>query len=470
MALIIAFLVWRRRADGPSPTVRPDVLLITIDTLRADHLGCYGAPGAATPSIDALAASGVLFESAACPMPLTRPSHFSLMTALYPRDHGVLNNQMVLPDGVLTVAEVFAQNGYETAAFVAVRLLGPDSGAAQGFQHFDGPSPAETAFSADQVVGRARPWIASARGPGDRPRFLWVHLFDPHMPYVPHTTGASPASTDEIAQDLPEVSWPRLLALGERHQGRLPREVLTRAAELYRGEVAFTDRWVGELIGAFDRQARGGPAVVALTADHGECFDHGIFFEHSDCLYDGAVRVPMILRGADARVGRGRRVPGQVENLDLAPTLMELAGIPRPPAFAGRSLLAAEAEDKASPRAAFVQHPRYALESVQNRLKRQDQIVSVGDEPVRPLRNGQDEAGVRTVRWKYITGGAEDELYDLAADPGEARNLARQQPDVGRRLRQDLDRWRTEHPLRTVPAPALSEDEKATLRALGYLQ
>src|SRR5205814_8035789 len=121
-------------------------------------------------------------------------------------------------------------------------------------------------------------------------------------------------------------------------------------------------------------------------------------------------------------------------------------------------------------RAAFIQHPLYAPQSAENRLRRQDQIRSVGDEPLRPLRRGEEDFAVRTARWKYIVSGADSELYDLAADPAEARNLAAQQAGVGAELRRALEDWRAAHPLQVVPAPPLTEEQKQTLRSLGYLQ
>jgi choline-sulfatase len=467
---LVALAAWWIHRSAAHPPSRPDVLLLTIDTLRADHLGVYGATRPGTPRIDALARSGLLFENAACPMPLTRPSHFSIMTALYPRQHGVMNNQTALPGDVPTLAEAFGQAGYRTAAFVAVRLLGPDSGAARGFQTFDAPDARSSPASADQVVGRAVRWLASDPGSnaGDAPRFLWVHLFDPHMPYVPH--GPRPAgSADLIEEELPTVSWPRLIALAGRNEGRLPSEALGRARALYAGEVAFTDRWVGALLDAVDGRARPPRAIVAFTADHGECFDHGIFFEHSECLYDGAVRVPLILRDPDGtRIVAGTRVAEQVENLDIGGTLLHLAGVRAPEPFARRSLLPGPGHVPA--RLAFVQHPLYAQQSAENRLRRQDEVRSLGGEPIRPLRTGAEDYAVRTARWKYIASATEEELYDLSSDPAEARNVAAEQPDVRADLRRAVEGWRRAYPLRLAPSAPLSEEMKQTLRSLGYLQ
>jgi arylsulfatase A-like enzyme len=445
----------------PRRAARPDVVLVTIDTLRADRLGCYGASGGASPRIDALARSGVVFDNAACPMPLTRPSHFSMMTGLYPRQHGVVNNQGVLADPVLTVAEVFAAAGYRTAAFVGVRLLAAESGAGQGFGRLDAPPGAY--WTADEVAKRAIPWVGEASA-SIQPFFLWVHLYDPHMPYAPPPEFRRGAAAAAEADALPEVSWKVLTELAGRAGGALSRPTLERALALYDGEVAFTDHWVGRLLDALDGRAERKAAVV-FTADHGECFDHGIYFEHADCLYDGALRVPLIVRPVPPE-GRGRRVARQVENLDLAPTLLALAGVPRPAGLPRASLFSAEEGGDAR---AYFQHPLYAEQSAQNRLRRQDQIRSVAGEPVRPLRPGQDELGVRTSAWKYIRAGDAEELYDLRADPAESRNVAAEHGDVREELRAAVAAWTRAHPLNVAQAP-LNEELKRTLRSLGYLQ
>ena len=176
-------------AFGCSRDLPPSVLLITVDTLRADALRPYHATGPTrdgdapdTPRMSGLAREATLFENAAAPMPLTRPSHFSIFTGLYPREHGVVNNQIRLPDAKETLAEILSGHGYHTGGVVAVDLLGDDSGAQQGFAHYGSPRD-RLQWSAPDVVKKARAWLATI--PADEPFFLWVHLFDPHQPYDP---------------------------------------------------------------------------------------------------------------------------------------------------------------------------------------------------------------------------------------------------------------------------------------------
>lgn len=443
--------------------VRPDVLLITVDTLRADRLGCYGGSGGLSPRIDRLAAESLVFDNAACPMPLTRPSHASIVTSLYPREHGVLNNQTALGEDVLTLGEVFRGAGYRVGGFVAVTLLAADSGAAQGFETFVAPEGART-LAADAVVLAAKRWLDEPQA-RERPFFLWVHLFDPHMPYAPPPPYLPPAR-GPVGAALPEVSWPRLLELAGRTGGDLPREALDRALDLYGGEVAFTDHWIGELMDALDARGRRERTVVLLTADHGECFDHGVFFEHSDCLYDGATRVPLLLR-YPPRIRGGGRVTRQVENIDIAPTLTGLAGLAVPEAFHGRSLLG---EGAGSSSVAYLDEPVYPPEAVENRAQRAARIRAVAGQPLRAIAAFRPQTGLRTREWKYLLSGAEEELYDLRADPAEGVNVARSRPVVAGELRRRLETWLAAHPRKPAGAAPISPELRETLRSLGYVQ
>ena len=203
-ALVSGLLGALAQGCGGEPS--PSVLLITIDTLRADELGAYGASPSRTPNLDRLAQESTVFERAAAPMPLTRPSHSSLFTSRYPREHGVLNNRMSLPLEELTLAEILADHGYRTGAFVGVELLSPKSGIGQGFETHDSPGERRQR-PADDVVSTALEWIGSI---GRRePFFAWVHLFDPHQPYelLDPTLGEVDA---ELHRELPAVDWPVL--------------------------------------------------------------------------------------------------------------------------------------------------------------------------------------------------------------------------------------------------------------------
>jgi arylsulfatase A-like enzyme len=465
MTMVVAlattsFLLACSESDPPTESSATNVVLITVDTLRADRTGPYRESSQATPNIAKLAGQGTLFEAAISPMQMTRPSHDSLFTSLYPRDHGVVNNKISLASGFRTLAEVFREHGYATAGFVGVSLLGPDSGVARGFEHFDHPVDVRTR-SAEQVVGAVASWLAERSR--DEPYFVWVHFFDPHTPYAPPAAFA-PVARGSVARAIPEASIERLMAIAEQHGGDLPKAAVERALALYQAEIEYTDHWLGRLLEVVDASASGQHTAVALTADHGECFENGIYFEHSDCLYEGAARIPLIFR-APGRVGAGIRRGEVVEILDIGPTLLALAELPVPAGFLGRKLF-----DEADPArdVAFLQHPLYSNTGAQNRKVRR--LRSVMGSPTREILIAEELIGVRTRDWKYLLRGDHEELYHLASDPGETRNVAPDHPSVVVELRQKLKAWSTAHPQHHANVELINDEMRATLEALGYLQ
>ena len=284
------------------------VLVVTLDTTRADHLGCYGAKNAATPTIDALAASGSRFEQALSPAPLTFPSHTTIFTGRIPRRHGVRDNALFrLKPDVPVLAESFKKAGYRTGAFVSAAVLDGSLGLSRGFDVYDdalGPAAhgEEAERRGDRTADAAIAWIAKAKAPF----FVWVHLYDPHAPYAP-----------------PE-----------------PYATKFKAAP-YDGEIAFLDAQVGRLLAA--ARARAPSLLVTLAGDHGESLGehgedtHGIF------LYQATQRVPLILAGPG--IAAGRVVRETVGLVDVAPTIAEIAGVPPPAGADGVSLFRASRRD-----------------------------------------------------------------------------------------------------------------------------
>ncbi|NJL28299.1 MAG: sulfatase-like hydrolase/transferase [Thermoanaerobaculia bacterium] len=299
----------------------------------------------------------------------------------------------------------------------------------------------------------------------DRPFFLWVHLFDPHMPYEP------PAPHHRAARDgappLSRLTWPEILESADAHGGDLPAEVLVRGLELYGGEVEYADHWVGTLVEELRRLERWHETITVLTADHGECFSNGIFFDHSNCLYDGAIRIPLIIRYPPA-VTAGTRIATQVENLDVAPTLLRLSGLRTPPTFQGHDLFLADANLR-EPRPAFLQHPLYRHFDVVERQKVMDRLRSVAGTPTQRILGDQEMAGARTPRWKYLVTGREERLFDLEDDPAEQVDVAAREPDALAQLRRQTRAWRHEHPLVLQDLEEVDDEILESLRALGYL-
>jgi len=329
-------VVWLLRAGldvaGPEPGTAPDSLvLVTIDTLRMDHLGIHGGP-TPTPHLDALARDGVVLMSAVTPTPSTAPAHASLFTGLHPWRHGVLDNAVRLDTAEPTLAEILGGPKRATAAFVASYILHPRFGLGRGFAQyrFEASEPytwrgreRERFWSrGNQVTDRALRWLEAE---GERPFLLWVHYFDPHAPYQP------PAAFEQPTEEAVAPASTRLPA-------HLPdARSLAELIRGYRGEIAYTDAQVGRLLDGLEALNLRDRTAVLVTSDHGEGLgDHGLL-EHGENLFSELVRVPVILRSRG--LPAGRRLHGAAQLEDLMPTLLALLGEPIPLDLDGRNLL-----------------------------------------------------------------------------------------------------------------------------------
>jgi arylsulfatase A-like enzyme len=290
--------------EAPARSVRPSFLLVTLDTTRADRLGAYGHGGALTPTLDALAREGILFERALAATPITLPSHASILTGVDPRVHGVRDNGIfVLGPQASLVSEALREAGWRTGAFVGSYVLDAKFGLDQGFEVYRGPPVSHTLAgyaaerSAGAVVDDALRWLGTL-APNER-FFAWVHLYDPHEPYAP------------------PPPW----------SGRL--------RDPYDAEIAYCDAQLARLLEALERQGRGPELLLAVTADHGESLGEHGERTHGVFVYQSTLHVPLILWGAALGPARGSRVGEIVSNAELAPTLLALAGLPT----GGRTLL-----------------------------------------------------------------------------------------------------------------------------------
>ena len=447
-------------ACGGERNERPDVILITVDTLRADHIGAYGSASTRTPRIDQLAREGTVFTRAVTPMPLTRPAHSSMFTSLYPREHGVVNNSLALPEENITLAERFRAAGYATAAFVGVLLLAQESGALQGFEAFG--TPQNSHRTADEVIPEALAWVASQ--PADRPLFLWIHLYDPHLPYRPPEEFRRDVEP-RLNSRLSSVKWKYLKQIARENDGDIPRKVLDHARALYRGEVEFTDYWLGIFLDGIEQMRGLDETVVAFTADHGECFEHGVYFEHSDCLYDGAISIPLILRDPSSFTP-GSRNATQVSLLDLAPTLLQAAGLPLPERISGRALQDLSPEED---RYILLQYPFYQPRSAAARAKKTDTIRSVAGNPVRPILLDTEMTGAVGRDWKFLRAGGTPELYEAGRDSSPDLDQSAREPEALDRMEAQLDNLLSEHPMKILDPAQINEQMRKTLEALGYI-
>lgn len=462
LTALVALLV----GCGPDPAARPNVLLITADTLRADHLGAYGGPRSRTPALDRLASEGVAFDNAAAPMPVTKPSHFSVFTGHRPRRHGVVNNRLALRSEARTLAEAYSAAGYRTAGFPAVQFFDRASGAARGFGYY--ALPERTPYErADAMVERALAWLRSL--PEGERFFAWLHLFDPHLPYAPPAR-YGPSSSKPVAGLTDKASWASLSRSAASTGGDLAPQSLRRARDLYAGEVRLVDRAVGRLLADLRRRGLLDSTVVAFTADHGECFEHGFYFRHADCLYDGAIRVPLILR-YPPRLGAGRRIDRAVELRDLGRTLLALSGVEAPDGFGGAPLTAARRARAGGAEGYAVFQPILSDEATaEHRSRKWLRMPKVAGDRMAPVLRSPDPIGLRGERFKYILFEPGHEvLYDLRSEAGEGVDVSARHPELVAELRRRARRIQVEQPVQVLDPDAVSGDLRKTLESLGYL-
>jgi arylsulfatase A-like enzyme len=321
-------------ACAPEPSPPLHVVLITLDTLRADHLGSYGYKRPTSPNLDALAKRGIRFADAVAQAISTPPSHASILTGLIPPAHGLrrLGGQALAPQN-LTLAEILRDRGFVTAAFVSGSTLHRRSGLDQGFTLY------EDSF-ADSAVERAgaetnaavRFWLAQ-REPGRL--FLWVHYFDPHRPYRAPTTQQERFLRSDLRDlgDLYSLNANEITGSPQAY----PESLAQAGRELYDAEVAYTDEMVGDLLALLDREGILSEAIVAVIGDHGECLgEHGYFFGHWD-VFEETARVPMILVHP-SHPWRGISVEQTVRTIDLFPTILSWLNLPLPRPVGGRDL------------------------------------------------------------------------------------------------------------------------------------
>ncbi len=428
-----AFLVFRIVPRPPTSRIsslwaargveKPNVLLVTLDTTRADHLPCYGYAGVSTPNLDAVAGRGVVFEQAATATPLTLPSHSTIMTGMYPTFHGVrVNGNTALGDDQTTLAEVLSARGYATGAFIAAFVLDGRWGLKQGFDHYDDTFDlkkykhldlGEVQRPGNEVVDAALTWLD---GEKTKPFFAWVHLYDPHVPYAPPEPYAS--------------TYGRRGPYG-----------------LYDGEIAFMDEQIGRLTDWLARNGLDKSTVVVFVGDHGEALGNHGEGTHGYFIYDCTMHVPLLVATPFDSL-RGKRVAAQVRTADVFPTILDLAGAAPPAKVQGRSLVGLMFDPG-----------------------RKDDVPAYGEAMASNVQFGWSALHVlRTPRYKYIDA-PRAELYDLVRDAGEQDNILAQSPDVARRMKAELDLIMAETS-RDAPAPQAADLDKETmerLSALGYV-
>ena len=413
-SLLLFGLLLSAACSGPAKKATPaatppDVVLITVDTLRADRVG-----GALTPAINAVGARGARFVAARTTAPLTLPAHVSLMTGAIPPATGVRLNGAHRFDGSRpTLATLLKGAGRETAAFIGAFVLDRQFGLATGFDTYDdqiaraagAPLRLEAERPAQAVADRAIAWIRQRQhtgGASRRPYFVWAHFYDPHAPYAP------------------------------------PPDALARAGgDAYGGEVAYADAEIGRLLRAVSETGAGRPALTVILGDHGESLGEHGERTHGMLLYDGALRIPLVIAGPGVREAEHRR---PVSIVDVAPTVLRLAGLAVPGEMQGRDLFSGSGDP----------HEVYA-ETLYPRALGWSALTALVEE-----------------RWKVVApeGGGE-ELYDIANDPAERENAAGRRPEV---VQAAVSRLAAIKRAEAAPASApASAEAQERLRALGYV-
>ena len=457
-AVVAVTILLNFHCGSESMPQRPDILLVTIDTLRADSLEPYGATDTLTPNIARLAGEGVIYNAATTPMPLTRPAHASILTGLYPDQHGVLTNHQILPEGVVTLAETLRDTGYQTAGFTGIRFLNQKSGLAQGFVEFAAPKDKTLGPRGKIVVERAIDWLGDANP--ENPILLWVHVYDPHQPYDPpkkFRRGIDP----ELERQIPVIRWKTLNRTAKLNNGNVPKEVFELALAYYRGEVEYTDFWIGKLLENFDRLRGSRASMVVVTADHGECFENGNHFEHADCFYEGTLRVPLIVRYPNG-VGAGLRVDRRVSNLDITPTVLQELSLPLPDNLAGIPLQ--DDFSEAGDRIVLIRAPE--IPNPNRKPARLRIIRSVVGEPVAQATDPRTR-GVVDRLWKYLWTPDSEQLFRL---PDERLNMAPAEADLRARLLEALEAETLRYPAGRIAPEDNDPETLEALEALGYVQ
>ena len=402
----------------------PNVVLITIDTVRADHVGCYGYRQARTRNLDALAGEGVLFQTVVAAVPLTLPSHCAILTGTYPPVHGVRDNLgYTLGDAPPTLATLLKQRHYDTGAFVGAEVLDARRGLNRGFDTYSSPfrrrmgrdnplvfNLQDLQRRAEEVVNDALAWL-SARSHPSNPFFMWIHLYDPHTPYDP------PARFRALLRDP------------------------------YDGEIAYADEAIGNVLRYLKQHSLYNKTLIIATSDHGESFGEHGEYTHGYFVYDTTLLVPLIIKPPLSSTILHSLIKTPVKTIDIAPTILQFAGTAPPFSMQGTGLLSLMLGKRAALPASRAYCETYYP-------------AEFGWSAIRALRSG---------RFKYIDA-PQPELYDLVADPGETHNLYNSKRAAALELKSQLSNLLAKiTPQKTAERASSSPADIEMLASLGYV-
>ncbi len=455
---------------------RPNIILIVLDTVRADRLSCYGYHRKTSPCLDKIAAEGVLYEQAITPANWTLPSHVSMFTGLFPSKHGAHRAHQRLDTQYMTLAELLTKAGYRTAGFSSIDWLEEKTGANRGFSEYYGRAFRQSQLRntsgskrvndkrSNEISQEVQEWLKNRNN--DTPFFLFVNLFDAHNPYNPPEPHRSLFLHEGDSGRIPQLNWD----ITKYYAGaaRMDNKDFSLMSNLYDGGVHYVDSVAGELVEFFRDQGILDESILFITSDHGENIgDHG-HWGHRYCLYDSLIRVPLIIRYPGIFEG-GKRPDNYVQTVDIYPTVMDLLSIDR--------------EDVCKELQGETLFP-----SALGSRKREFTLSEFMPKPDLRYYDGYPEFdasvfayGLTAIRYngyKLIwSSTGRHELYDLTSDPGEARNVYSDWPDKVSELSQFLKQWQMSfeasgqvQSYSLQSDPEVDEDIKNKLKALGYVE
>ena len=450
VGLLVAWMVsGLAGCGGFSGVPGANLVLITVDTLRADHLGAYGDTRTETPAFDALAAEGLVFEKARTAAPITTPALGTLLTGRLPRNHSAINNGYDLDGYDPTLAQRLSQDGYRTAGFLPMFIADKPNFKA-GFDVYSCPPVGRPAVPTETLVQLASEWIRETQEEGDGPWFLWLHALEPHSTYAP------PRDLRERAlpPGTPREVWEPLSKRRFEDGVRLDADELEVERALYRAEVEAVDRALEPLLARALEPADGArPQVTILTADHGELlYEHENYVGHTTWLYEPMLRIPLILHFSDGRFA-GQRSPTPAFGTDLLPTAGRALGFEYQSLDRGRDLFRFLDDESLRLMVSETFAPEGRVDQ---------QAVVLGDLKLH----------------RAVTGPGSDlhppypRLFALDGDPGESRDLATESQDQVEQLERLYSIWlRRQRDLVTIPrSGAVDPELRAQLEALGYMQ
>lgn len=454
IAALIALAACTGSTPDPTPAAadtRPNVLVVSLDTLRSDRMPLYGYDKDTAPTMSAIAAEGAWMSRSWSQAPQTDGTHAAMFTGRFASTHGKFSHEQRLPDSELTFAEHFGTQGYRTWAVASSLKFIPESGFSQGFDEYDLFGEGPVVRRGDAAMNLAFERMAEADGPW----LGFLHLFDVHAPYTPPEPHRGKFLVGEPAIDPRKtVNFIRR----KRRADSIPVDKLTTLNQLYDGGIHHVDSRVARLWAHLKASER--ETILVLTSDHGEAFYEHRYLGHSIELWEEIVRVPWIV-WAPGRVQAGKRIDTAAQTVDLMPTIIDLAGLPPVPERDGESFGPALRGDGPAPAEdrliVFQETKRWGV--LRTTPEGTFKLVT----PVRAKKREKLLAGEKKTLKRV-------RLFDLATDPGERHNLAKERPDVVARLTADLNSLGSEDPMaRSQHRDDISEEELEGLRAIGYV-